>query len=61
MSFNDSDVECTQSVCSDSHSDNTTISEMTEKSTASVSTIHATSSTDDKIEAQVHQTFSSCK
>ncbi|XP_969290.2 protein furry [Tribolium castaneum] len=49
VSLNDS--ECSESVCSDTHSDNTTISEMTEKSTVSLSTIHATLSND---EEQLH-------
>ncbi|XP_030765953.1 protein furry isoform X3 [Sitophilus oryzae] len=40
---NDSDVEGSQSVCSDTHSDNTSTSAHTEKSTLSESTIHALS------------------
>ncbi|CAH0545977.1 unnamed protein product [Brassicogethes aeneus] len=40
---NDSDLECSQSVCSDTHSDNTSASVITEKSTLSESTIHALS------------------
>ncbi|CAH2001764.1 unnamed protein product [Acanthoscelides obtectus] len=40
---NDSDAECSQSVCSDTHSDNTSASGLTEKSTISESTIHALS------------------
>lgn len=40
---NDSDAECSQSVCSDTHSDNTSASGLTEKSTLSESTIHALS------------------
>ncbi|CAH1170054.1 unnamed protein product [Phaedon cochleariae] len=40
---NDSDHECSQSVCSDTHSDNTSASGLTEKSTVSESTIHALS------------------
>nr|XP_023011562.1 protein furry [Leptinotarsa decemlineata] len=38
---NDSDIECSQSVCSDTHSDNTSASGLTEKSIVSDSTIHA--------------------
>ncbi|XP_066250595.1 protein furry isoform X1 [Euwallacea similis] len=41
LTSNDSDIECSQSVCSDSHSDNTSVH--TEKSTLSESTIHALS------------------
>jgi hypothetical protein len=59
LSLNDSDIECSQSVCSDTHSDNTTISEMTEKSTVSLSTIHATLSNDEGTE-QPHSP-STCK
>ena len=51
-SLNDSDVECSQSVCSDTHSDNTTVSEMTDKSTISLSTIHATLSNDETEQPQ---------
>ncbi|XP_076272167.1 microtubule binding protein furry isoform X2 [Rhynchophorus ferrugineus] len=40
---NDSDVEGSHSVCSDTHSDNTSTSAHTEKSTLSESTIHALS------------------
>lgn len=40
---NDSDIECSQSVCSDTHSDNTSASGLTDKSTVSDSTIHALS------------------
>ncbi|XP_050300806.1 protein furry isoform X2 [Anthonomus grandis grandis] len=39
LTSNDSDVECSQSVCSDTHSDNTSVH--TDKSTLSESTIHA--------------------
>lgn len=38
---NGSDVDCSHSICSDTHSDNTSIH--TEKSTLSESTIHALS------------------
>lgn len=40
---NDSDADCSQSVCSDTHSDNTSASGLTDKSTVSDSTIHALS------------------
>ncbi|KAG5899998.1 hypothetical protein JTB14_009085 [Gonioctena quinquepunctata] len=40
---NDSDIECSQSVCSDTHSDNTSASGLTEKSILSESTLHAIS------------------
>lgn len=42
---NDSDIECSQSVCSDTHSDNTSASGLTDKSTVSDSTIHGPSGT----------------
>ncbi|CAG9770963.1 unnamed protein product [Ceutorhynchus assimilis] len=41
LTSNDSDADCSQSVCSDTHSDNTSVH--TEKSTLSESTIHALS------------------
>ncbi|KAH1002588.1 hypothetical protein HUJ04_008665 [Dendroctonus ponderosae] len=41
LTSNDSDMDCSQSVCSDTHSDNTSVH--TEKSTLSESTIHALS------------------
>ncbi|XP_072390599.1 protein furry isoform X1 [Diabrotica undecimpunctata] len=40
---NDSENECSQSVCSDTHSDNTSASGLTDKSTLSESTLHALS------------------
>ncbi|KAJ8924572.1 hypothetical protein NQ315_000721 [Exocentrus adspersus] len=43
VASNDSDAECSQSVCSDTHSDNTSASGLTEKSTLSESTIHVLS------------------
>lgn len=49
---NDSDIDCSQSVCSDTHSDNTSASGLTDKSTISDSTIHApsgSSETDNKV------------
>ncbi|KAL3276200.1 hypothetical protein HHI36_020918 [Cryptolaemus montrouzieri] len=47
VTSNDSDAEGSHSICSDTHSDNTTASGITEKSSLSGSTIHASLGLDD--------------
>ncbi|CAH1110307.1 unnamed protein product [Psylliodes chrysocephalus] len=55
---NDSENECSQSVCSDTHSDNTSASGLTDKSTLSESTIHALSGGSDGDNSASHSAIS---